>query len=327
MELIMIDNCGRSIDYLRISVTDRCNLRCVYCMPENGVFGMRHEEILNFEEITRLVRILASLGIKHLRITGGEPMVRRNCLDLVSRLHAVEGIESISMTSNGLLLCGRAGELKNAGISALNLSIDTLDPGRYSLLTRGGDLKKVLKTLHQALDAGLNVKVNTVLIRGLNDNDLVDLAGLAQKDPVSVRFIELMPIGQAKHLQTIPPDELLRLLSEKFGRGRVDDSLHGYGPARYIRYPGFAGSIGLISAVSHEFCSSCNRVRLTADGQLKLCLNHTKGLDLRAMLRSGASDNDILQAIQDAIEHKPERHGFLDTIDDREKRRMNTIGG
>ncbi len=323
----MIDNYGRNIDYMRISITDRCNLRCIYCMPEDGVCGLRHEDILSFEEITRLVKLMTSLGIKHIRITGGEPMARRSCLDLISQIHAIEGVESISMTSNGLLLCDRVEDAKRAGLSALNLSIDTLDPDTYSRLTRGGDVNKVKTTLRQALVAGLNVKVNAVLIQGYNDDNLADLVRLAMHDPVCVRFIELMPLGQAKNMQTIPPDEVLRRLSTEFGEPIPDSSLHGYGPARYLKYPGFTGSVGMISAVSHEFCDSCNRIRLTADGQLKLCLNHTRGLDLRSMLRSSAADDEILEAVRTAIENKPRRHGFLDTIDDREKRRMNTIGG
>lgn len=323
----MIDNCGRSIDYLRISITDRCNLRCIYCMPEEGICGIKHEKILNFEEIIRLVQIMTGLGLKHLRITGGEPMARRSCLELVSKLNQIDGVESISMTSNGLMLCDRIEEAKHAGISSLNLSIDTLNPETYSRLTRGGDLEKVLKTLHQALNAGMNVKVNAVLIQGFNDNDLTDLVRLAKDDPICVRFIELMPIGNARDMHSIPPDQVLSLLQDAFGQPVSDASQHGHGPARYVRYPGFAGSVGFISAVSHEFCDSCNRVRLTSDGQLKLCLNHTKGLDLRAMLRGGSSDNEIRNAVQKAIESKPRRHGFLDTIDDREKRRMNTIGG
>lgn len=327
MEFIMIDNCGRCIDYLRISITDRCNLRCIYCMPEEGVCGLNHTEILSFEEITRLVSIMTGLGIRHLRITGGEPMARRSCLNLVSKLHALEGVESISMTSNGLLLCDRIQEAKDAGISALNLSIDTLNPETYSRLTRGGDISKVLATLHQALDAGLRVKINSVLIQGINDSELADLVRLAQNDPVCVRFIELMPIGNARNMKSIPPDEVLTKLADTFGQPSADHTVYGHGPARYLKYPGFTGSVGLISAVTHEFCDSCNRVRLTADGLLKLCLNHTKGLDLRPMLRGGAADREILEAIRTAIEQKPRRHGFLDTIDDREKRRMNTIGG
>ncbi len=323
----MIDSFGRSIDYLRISVTDRCNLRCIYCMPESGICNIQHEEILSFEEIIRLVQIMTKLGMKHLRITGGEPMARRNCLELVSKLHQLDGVNSISMTSNGLLLCDRIEEAKKAGISSLNLSIDTLNPDTYSRLTRGGDLDRVLRTLHQALDAGMNVKINAVLIQGFNDDDLTDLVRLAKNDPVCVRFIELMPIGNARNMRSIPPGQVLRMLSDEFGQPVSDNSLHGHGPARYLKYPGFTGSVGFISAVSHEFCDSCNRVRLTADGLLKLCLNHTKGLDLRAMLRGGGSDEEILAAVRQSIGSKPRRHGFLDTIDDREKRRMNTIGG
>lgn len=323
----MIDKNGRSIDYLRISVTDRCNLRCIYCMPEGGVHELSHGEILRYEEITHLVRLLAKLGVKHLRVTGGEPMSRRNCPELIAQLHALEGIESISMTSNGILLNDKISQLKQAGLSALNLSLDTLDPDTFARITRGGDISKVLKTLQQALAEGLNVKINAIPVRGVNDGELADLARLAKMHPLYVRFIELMPIGCARDMKGIPPALVLQQLKNTFGEPLPDDTAHGYGPARYYKFPDFAGSVGFISAVSHEFCDSCNRVRLTADGRLKLCLNHSQGLDLRTLLRSGASDNEILEAMQKAIADKPRRHAFYETISDREEARMNSIGG
>ena len=323
----MIDKNGRSIDYLRISITDRCNLRCIYCMPEEGVCAMEHAQILNFEEIVRLVRIMTGLGIRHLRLTGGEPMARRNCLDLVKQLHEVPGVESISMTSNGILLLDKVHEAKESGVTSLNLSIDALDPDTYSRLTRGGDVRQALSAFHQALDEGMKVKINTVPVRGINEKDLTALACLARENPVCVRFIELMPIGSGSRMERIPAEEVMELLQDTYGKPEADDALHGHGPARYVKYPGFRGSVGLISAVSHEFCETCNRVRLTADGRLKLCLNHTKGLDLRQMLLQGASDEEILNAVRTAIEDKPARHGFYEQISDHEKRSMNAIGG
>ena len=193
----MQDRFGREIDYLRLSVTDRCNLRCVYCMPEGGAPALERGELLEYEELVRLTRILARLGVRHVRLTGGEPMARRGCLDLVRALHALPGIESVAMTSNGTLLRDRAAEAKAAGLDALNLSLDTLNPAVYARMTRGGDVNDALQTLEQSLAAGLNVKLNAVPVRGFNENELADLAALAKDRDVCVRFIELMPIGCA----------------------------------------------------------------------------------------------------------------------------------
>lgn len=323
----MIDQNGRIIDYVRISITDRCNVRCIYCMPEDGICGIDHSQILRFEEIVRVVRILTGLGIKHIRLTGGEPMARRGCLELAARLHAVPGVESVSMTSNGILLKDKIRQAKLAGISSLNISIDALNPAVYSRLTRGGDVSLVLGTLEQAIEEGLNVKVNTVPIRGMNEEELSGIAALARERPLCVRFIELMPVGYGAQMERIPNTEVAQILEEAYGKPSIDIGVHGHGPANYVTYPHFKGSVGFISAVSHEFCDSCNRVRLTADGQLKLCLNHTKGLDLRAMLREGADDGVILNALRSAIAGKPGRHAFYETINDHEMRPMNAIGG
>lgn len=323
----MIDKNGRCIDYLRISLTDRCNLRCIYCMPEEGVHAMRHEQILSFEEIERLVRIMTGLGLKHLRLTGGEPMVRRGCLELAGRLHGIPEVGSISMTSNGILLEGKVCEAKRSGISSLNISLDSLHPDTYSRLTRGGDVSRVLRTIHEALDEGIQVKINTVPVRGYNDEDLTEIAALAKNAPLCVRFIELMPIGCGGSAQRILCPEVMKKLEDAFGKPEPDPSVRGHGPARYVKYPSFQGSVGYISAVSHEFCDNCNRIRLTADGQLKLCLNHTKGIDLRGMLRTGASDEEILSAVRAAVADKPARHAFYEKISDHEDRYMNAIGG
>ena len=323
----MIDHCGREIDYLRISITDRCNLRCIYCMPETGVCAMAHEDVLEYEEIARITRLMAGLGIRHIRITGGEPMARLGCLELIGRIHAIEGIETISMTTNGLLLRGRVARAKALGLDALNISLDTVDPQVYRTMTRGGDVRDVLSTIDEALGCGLKVKINAVPVRGYNDEGLADLAAMARTRPISVRFIELMPVGCGAELKPVSTQEVEEKIAGAFGPLEKDDSLHGYGPARYMRPAGFEGSIGFISPMSHEFCDACNRVRLTADGYLKLCLNHTAGLDLRAMMRGGADDAQIEVAIRDSIEHKPVRHGFLEDIGDRENRRMNEIGG
>ncbi len=323
----MIDACGRSIDYVRISLTDRCNLRCVYCMPESGVVSMRHEEILTFEEILRVTEALSRLGIRHVRLTGGEPMARKGCLELAAQIKRMDGVERLSMTTNGLLLDGRVQCAKEAGVDAINLSLDTLDPADYRRITRGGELSQALRVMEDALAAGMQVKINVVPVRELNETGLMELAALAKDRKISVRFIELMPVGCGASLSPIPSDEVEAMMAAAFGPLSRDDTPQGSGPARYVRPAGFCGSLGLISAVSHEFCEQCNRVRLTADGFLKLCLNHRAGLDVRGLLRGGVTDAALEEALREAIARKPRRHGFGQEIDDREERRMNAIGG
>lgn len=323
----MTDGHGRVIDYVRVSVTDRCNLRCVYCMPEGGVTSFTPSQILSFEEIERTVRLLAALGVRHVRVTGGEPMARRGCLELVARLRAIGGIETVTMTTNGLLLAGRMREAKDAGLTAVNFSLDSLDPERYARITRGGNVSDVLSAMDDACRLGLGVKVNAVPIRGLNEDDLVPLASLAKDRPILVRFIELMPVGCGEGLSPIPSAEVLARLEAAFGPLEEDGERHGFGPARYVHPKDFRSSVGVISPMSHEFCDRCNRVRLTADGFLKLCLNHRAGLDVRALLREGADDETLLRALREAIAAKPERHGFSQDVEDRELRTMNEIGG
>lgn len=323
----MIDRCGRNIDYMRISVTDRCNLRCIYCMPASGVQSFRHSDVLSYEEIVRVVRQAAALGIRHLRVTGGEPMARKGCMELIDMLHRIPGIETIALTTNAMLLDGRVQEIHGKGLTSMNISVDSLDPDVFREMTRGGDIQVVLRVIEDALDAGIRVKINAVPVRGLNDAGLMQVAELARTKGICVRFIELMPLGCGKDLTPIPTDEMIARCRETFGEMQEDDTLHGYGPARYLRPKGFVGSLGFISPLSHEFCSSCNRIRLTGDGFLKLCLNHKAGIDLRAMLRGGASDEEIGAAMKEAIAGKPQRHGFLEQIADAESRRMNEIGG
>ncbi len=324
----MMDACGRTIDYLRISITDKCNLRCVYCMPEGHVEQFTPGEVLTYEEIVRVVTLMAAhLGVKHLRVTGGEPTVRRDWMTLVRRLKAIEGIETIAMTTNGVLLQGRVREAREAGLDAINVSIDSLNPVTYRVMTRVGSSEGLLPMLDEAIQCGIRVKLNAVPVRGMNDEDLTDLAMLAKDRPMDVRFIELMPVGCGAGLSPIPSDDILRRMESAFGPLQRDESRHGFGPAKYVKPAGFIGSIGVISAVSHEFCDQCNRVRLTADGYLKLCLNHTLGLDIRALLRGGVTDEELVNKLRETIAKKPQRHGFNEKIADKEDRRMHAIGG
>lgn len=323
----MIDLQGRSIEYVRISITDRCNLRCLYCMPEEGVERFTHQEILTFEEIVRLARLMTPLGIHAVRLTGGEPMTRRGCLELVRMLRALPGIDRVAMTTNGILLKGRVAEAAQKGLTDVNVSLDTLDPETYRRITRCGDVADVLSMLREAVEAGMRVKLNAVPIRGLNEKDLAQIAALAKDQPIDVRFIELMPIGSGADLTPIPTDEVLGRIEAAFGPLQKDETRRGMGPAVYGKPAGFVGTIGFISAVSHEFCQRCNRVRITSDGLLKLCLNHRSNLNVKAMLRGGASDAEIMEALQAAILRKPAHHGFSEVVEDKEARRMNQIGG
>ena len=323
----MRDLQGRSIEYVRVSITDKCNLRCLYCMPESGVGYIPHGELLSFQEIRRAVACMAGLGIHAVRLTGGEPMARRGCLELVSMLKQTPGIDRVTMTSNGILLRGRVAEAVAAGLDALNLSVDSLSPEVYARMTRGGNLADALSTLHEALECGLSVRLNVVPVRGLNEDDLCALAGLARTLSVDVRFIELMPVGRGGAFEPVPMDEVRGRIEDAFGPLKPDDAPRGLGPAVYCRPEGFTGSLGFIAAISHAFCEGCNRVRLTPEGRLKLCLNRVAGLDLRALMRGGCTDAQLTEAVRSAILEKPARHGFDEPIPDRDPRGMNRIGG
>ena len=325
----MLDACGRKIDYLRISITDRCNLRCVYCMLENGVSSISHDSLLRYEEIVRLVRLMQPLGVQKVRITGGEPMARRGCLDLVQNLHEMGGLSRIAMTTNVLLLRGRMQEARDKGLTSINISLDTLDPVCYRQMTRLGNVAPVLDAIDEALTCGLSVKVNAVPVRGMNENDLVSVAALAQDQPVCVRFIELMPIGQGKEKHTLKEAEVKHILSETYGTIRPCVEKLGSGPAYYRKIDGFEGKIGFISAISHKFCSGCNRVRMTADGFLKPCLQYETGMDLRTLLRDGVSDAELKAQIEMTITQKPKCHHFgeINEPEQTEHRGMSEIGG
>ena len=322
----MTDGFGRTIDYLRISVTDKCNLRCKYCMPPEGVRHLPHEEILTLEEIARLSKILAGLGIKKVRLTGGEPMVRKNLLWLVKALKEDAEINEIAMTTNGILFAQEAQQYREAGLSSINISLDTLEEESYAQITGKDMLSQVLLSIEAALEQGLQVKINCVPVKEWNEEELVKLAGIAKEKPVDVRFIELMPIGCGKEFEGIPSEEILKKLERVYGRTKEIPKSEGQksqllkdneqnsnmaGPAKYVEFENFQGRIGFISPLSHKFCSECNRIRLTCDGKLKLCLHYQKGLELKPLLRGGATDEDIEQAIEAAVMEKPGEHHFL----------------
>ncbi|MBN1178660.1 MAG: GTP 3',8-cyclase MoaA [Anaerolineae bacterium] len=307
------DNYARPINYLRVSVTDLCNLRCVYCMPEGGVPKLAHDDVLRFEEIVRIVRLAVEMGIVHVRLTGGEPLARKGIAELVADLAHIPGLDDLSMTTNGTLLREHAGPLARAGLGRVNVSLDTLRPERFRHITRRGELADVLTGREAALDAGLRpVKVNVVVVRGMNDDEVVDLARLTLEPDWHIRFIEVMPLGKQTYWSGNG------VVSSGEARARVEAALgpltavhgagEGVGPARYYQLPGAAGTLGFISPITEHFCYACNRLRLTADGRLLPCLLSNIAIDLRTPLRAGASDADLGALLLKAIASKPQRH-------------------
>ena len=322
----MRDSYGRSIDYLRISVTDRCNLRCVYCMPEDGVEWLPHARILRYEDYLRLCRIFVSLGITKFKITGGEPLVRKGVADFISALKGIDGVQSVTLTTNGVDLKAQLPALLAAGVDGINLSLDTLDRGRFCERTRRDALPQVLEGLEAALAVPeLNLKLNCVSMAGAEE-DWLALAALAKEHPVTVRFIELMPIGMGSGERPTTEAEVSAVLQAAFGTLTPYDAPLGNGPAHYFSLPDFRGKIGFISAVSHAFCDHCNRVRLTASGYLKTCLQYDVGADLSALLQQ--PDEVIRAAVEEAVGRKPVSHQFqTSAVENGETRIMSQIGG
>jgi len=319
----LTDRFGREITYLRISVTDRCNLRCHYCMPETPVHVER-SEVLTFEEIDRLVGVAVELGWRKVRLTGGEPLVRRDLVDLVQRLsrHKQPGpdgrrLHQLVMTTNGILLDRFAGPLARAGLDRVNVSLDTLHSERFRDITRYDKLGQVLAGVEAAVDAGLTpVKINTVLIRGVTDEEAFDFVEMARKSPLDIRFIEYMPFaGNGWSLdKVLPSDELRTLISARYPLEPLDAPPDG-GPARTYAAPGWAGRVSFISPITDGgFCARCNRVRLTSEGKLRGCLLNENEIDFRSALRSGASDDDLAALFRHAIRIKPEEHPFHEQI-------------
>ena len=316
----MTDRFGRNISYLRISVTELCNLRCRYCMPEEGVWKKRHEEMLREDEMIQAVEAAASLGITKLRITGGEPLVKKNIVSICRRAAAVEGIREVCLTTHGILLPALAVPLKEAGVKRLNISLDTLDAEKYAYITRTGSLSQAVEGIRAAMDAGFEkVKLNTVLIGGFNEEEIVPLAELTLRYPIDLRFIEMMPMveggfGPEAFLPNTRVLEVLPQLEEQPADGGV---------ARLYRLPGALGRVGLISPVNAHFCAACNRIRLTADGKLKPCLHSAEEYSIKGLDREG-----MRSVMERAIYNKPAWHGELNAQNPSHAgRNMNQIGG
>lgn len=323
----MLDQYGRVINYLRISVTDRCNLRCCYCMPE-GVQDVGMKNILTFEEIWEIVRTGVSLGITHIRITGGEPLVRKGCVDLIRGIREIPGVETITMTTNGVLLGNYAKQLKEVGVDSVNISLDTLDPEEFYKITGKRELQEVLAGIRAAKTAGLQVKLNAVNRKEL---DPLPLVRYAQKENLPLRFIEMMPVGYGKKYVGRSNEELRKTLATVCGKpecitNREELSRMGSGPAVYYRFSDLKVPVGFISAIHGKFCDTCNRVRLTAEGYLKLCLCYDKGADLRWALREGEKEN-LRTIMEETIFRKPAAHCFEHPAEMTETHEMIKIGG
>ncbi|MBC7346877.1 MAG: GTP 3',8-cyclase MoaA [Clostridia bacterium] len=323
----MLDGYGREIDYLRVSVTDRCNLRCRYCMPATGVKQKSHEEILRLEEIVSLLEVAVGLGFKRVRFTGGEPLVRKNFSYLVARTASLPGIEDLALTTNGTLLAEQAAELRRAGLKRVNISLDTLDGEKFARLTRGGNLERVKEGVAAALRYKLEpVKLNVVITRGFNEDEIEAFAALTRQEPVHVRFIELMPLGQATELNGfLPATEVLARLEQSVPLEPA--AVPGNGPARYYRLAGGKGTIGFIAAISQCFCARCNRLRLTADGKLRPCLESEHEVDVRGPLRAGATREELAALFRAAVAAKPARHRLGRRTPRQDARAMWQIGG
>lgn len=323
----MLDRYGRVINYLRISVTDRCNLRCCYCMPE-GVQDVGMKYILTFEEIWEIVRTGVSLGITHIRITGGEPLVRKGCVNLIRGIREIPGVETITMTTNGVLLGNYAKQLKEAGVDGVNISLDTLDPEEFFKITGKRELQEVLAGIRAAKTAGLPVKLNAVNRKEL---DPIPLVRYAQEENLPIRFIEMMPVGYGKKYVGRSNEELRETLEAVCGNAecmtnREELSRMGSGPAVYYQFSDLKVPVGFISAIHGKFCDTCNRVRLTAEGYLKLCLCYDEGEDLRRVLREGEKEN-LRTIMEQTIFRKPAAHCFEHPAEMTETHEMVKIGG
>lgn len=328
---MILDPYNRRLNYLRLSITDRCNLRCLYCMPEDGVPKLDHAGILSYEEFLRLARISVKLGIEKIRLTGGEPLVRKGVIEFIAQLGRIPGIKDISLTTNGVLLAEYARAIWEAGIRRINISLDSLDPVKYAEITRQDLFSQVWQGIQTAESVGFQpIKINVVALRGLNEDEILAFGRLSMEKPYQIRFIEFMPIGPENGCQMerfLPSD---RILSELKTLGTLEPLNGGVldGPARRWAFKGARGEIGLISPISQHFCPACNRLRITADGKLRTCIFSDLETDLRGPLRQGGSDQTLEEVILQAIALKPKEHPLsLSSIPYRCQRQMSKIGG
>ena len=333
----LIDNSGREISYLRVSITDRCNYRCIYCKPEEQFEFIPHEEILRYEEIVEIIEESVNLGVTKVRITGGEPLARKGVVDFIKKLREIKKLEDISLTTNGFFLSEYAEKLKDAGLNRVNISLDSLQEEKFKRITRGGSLEKALKGIDSALKAGLlPIKINTVLIRGINYDEVEDFVRLTLGRSLNIRFIEFMPSGEVlkdnyrdKFISVL---EIKESLAEKYSFKPIDIN-SGNGPAKYYQIKGGQGTIGFITALSQHFCKTCNRIRLTSEGKLRPCLFSNKEVDIKQAIRNAKTDDKIIRSkiirnyIEKAISIKPEGHKLNEKFSNRDSFKMSKIGG
>ncbi|MFC0215202.1 GTP 3',8-cyclase MoaA [Paenibacillus chartarius] len=334
MQKRLVDRFGRVHDYLRISITDRCNLRCVYCMPEEGMEFEPEEHLLTFDEIAETVRVLAGLGVRKLRLTGGEPLVRKNVEELVARLGAIPGIEDIALTTNGIFFASKAERLRAAGLTRINISLDSLREDRFRLITRGGDIRRVLAAIEAAYRVGLDpIKLNVVLMKGINDDEIDDFLKMTFDTNVQVRFIEYMPIGHSDDgwkARYLPLTTVLERAEANGWHAEQSGTVYGNGPSQNYKLAGAVGGFGLIHPVSDHFCQTCNRLRLTADGNIKPCLYWSDEFNVRRYIGDDAALADLFFR---ALDIKPENHEMAQVLAGESQshsptvRRMSQIGG
>ena len=324
------DNNNRTINYLRLSLTDRCNLRCMYCMPDEGIDFIPHKEILSYEEMLHLVELAVQTGIRKVRLTGGEPLVRKGCLDFIDRLGRIEELDEITLTTNGVLLKEYAEGLKNCGICRINVSMDTLRRDRFRRITGRDFFDRVWDGIRETERLGFNpIKINIVAMKGINDDEIHDFARLTLEKPYHIRFIEFMPVGEKNGWSNgkfISIDEIKDRISSL---GKLSPILHNGmdGPAQRYMLQGAKGELGFIGALSNHFCEKCNRLRLTAEGHLRGCLFSDKETDLKTPLRNGHNDGDLLDLIRLTIKNKPKNHGIIEPEPRKCVRQMSSIGG
>jgi len=323
----LVDSYGRKINYLRLSVTDRCNFRCLYCMPENGVAKVRHREILSYEELLLLARSVVPLGIEKIRVTGGEPLVRTGIIDFLKELSQIPQLRQLVLTTNGYLLDEMAFQLRESGVQRLNISLDSLQAENFSAITRGGDLGKVLKGIRAAEENGFPIKINVVAMRGINDQEFVDFAALTLEKPYAIRFIEYMPTNKEDtwNSRVISGEEILSRIGERFTMQQVVRGEMA-GPSRDFRISGAAGTVGVITPISGHFCGDCNRIRVTSQGMVKNCLFTDTEVDLKPVLREG--DMGALQeALRKIVSEKPGKHLMSETDTAHKPFAMSKVGG
>jgi cyclic pyranopterin phosphate synthase len=327
---MLIDAHDRRISYLRLSLTDRCNLRCQYCMPAEGLDWLPHAAVMQDDEIIELLStVFLPLGLRKIRLTGGEPLMRRGLPELVARIAALPGLSDLALTTNGIFLAGLCERLRAAGLQRLNVSIDSLRADRFAAITRGGDLSKVLAGIARAVAAGFDpVKVNVVIIPGMNDDEVLHFAEWTRQEKVHVRFIEMMHVGDRAFFEErryVPVEALIAAIRERYPLEASSREVTGNGPARIFEIPGALGTIGFISPMSHTFCDACNRIRLTADGQIKACLMRPEEQDLLGLLRRGGSPEEMQALVRNSLSFKPQHHDWGGDLPI--YRTMSRIGG